>query len=329
MATATISYKRSEAKEWAREALRDYYVCTTMPYNADLSIDLDGLRRNVEHLLTYDRLGGVFVNSMYQEPESLTLAERKRVTECVISTVDGRVPVMVGVSANPVADVVELANHSHEHGASLVFIDPPINGTPTAEGVINFYHQVARQIEIGFAVWATTSLHDVGYQLTADHLEELAKIENFCAAKVVSFYLPTYYDIMERLGEKLVISFPHEEYYYWGRMVGGPARAAQVMLGTSRPLYIQGKQVRLADDFLDAMDAEDFGAATEILRRISRITHGVVGKAVENGGHGLPMTKAVTELFGMAGGPVRPPFGAPDPRAVATAEALLKAEGIL
>src|SRR4051812_29019109 len=103
-----MQYDVTEAKSWAREALRDYFVTTTMPFLPDLSIDEDGMRGNVEHILRIASVGGVYVGSIYQEFTALTLAERKRVSAIALETVAGRVPVMVGVSGTCIADILDL-----------------------------------------------------------------------------------------------------------------------------------------------------------------------------------------------------------------------------
>src|ERR1700682_2249478 len=91
------SYARSEAKSWAR-SLSGYLVVLTTPFDDAGELDEKGLRRNVEYTLSLPGATGLYVGSNYQEFWTLTLDERKRLTEIVVETTAGRGTVMIGVT---------------------------------------------------------------------------------------------------------------------------------------------------------------------------------------------------------------------------------------
>jgi 4-hydroxy-tetrahydrodipicolinate synthase len=322
-----MQYAPGEAKAWARESLRDYFVTTTMPFNDDLSIDEVGLRANVRHILGQASTGGVYVGSIYQEFTSLTLAERKRVSEVVLEEVSGRTPVMVGVSANCVDDVVELADHAQENGADLVMVWPPTFGLRTPTGVLEFYSRIARRVRIGMCLYAS-GFGDMGFRLTPDMMLALSEIDLVCAVKEASLSLGTYFETLQKVGDRIVVSMPAEEYWLAGRRVMGAGLASNVLLGTSRPLYCETDRRQLCSTFLDAVRSDDHAAATEAMLMIRKVADEVFVKTSQ-GSHEVGLMKTVTELLGMAGGPVRPPLSLGTPEQAALTRAALAAADLI
>jgi 4-hydroxy-tetrahydrodipicolinate synthase len=324
-----VQYSLKEAKAWARESLRDYFVTTTMPYKDDLSIDEEGLRHNTRHILGLRATGGVYVGSIYQEFNFLTMAERKRVAEVVLEEVAGRVPVMVGISGNCMADVIELGNHATDHGADLVMIWPPSYGLRTQKGVLEFYRRIASALRIGICVYAT-SFGELGFRLTPDMLVELAA-ENpgVCAVKEASQSIATYFETLAKVGDRIVVSMPAEEFWLPGRLVMGPELSTEVFLGTSRPLYTETVEQNWPREFLEAARIGDIATARTLMLRIRGVADAIFARHHARGAHEVMLTKAITGFFGMATGPARPPLGYPPDADIAEARAILVEAGLL
>jgi 4-hydroxy-tetrahydrodipicolinate synthase len=304
-----VDYDAADAKSWARETLRDYFVTTTMPLHADLSIDEDGLRSNIARILRLPCTGGVYVGSIYQEFSSLTMAERMRVNEVALGEIGGRATAMVGVSGTSVAEVAELANHAQAHGADLVMIWPPTFGMRTYDGVLEFYRQVCERTAIGICLYSSTSA-ELGFHITPDLMVDLAKIDAVCAVKEASANLSTYLEALEKVGDRIVVSMPGEEYWLAGRRLMGPELSTEVLLGTSRPLFCETPHQQLSSSFLTAVRNGDAREATQLMLRIRRIANTIFARTAR-GAHEIGLMKAVTELLGMASGPVRPPLSRP------------------
>jgi 4-hydroxy-tetrahydrodipicolinate synthase len=323
-----MRYKLNQAKEWARETLRDYFVTTTMPFLADLSIDEEGLRHNVRHILGLRSTGGIYVGSIYQEFNALTLAERKRVAEIVLNEVGVRVPVMAGISGNCMADVVELGRHATEHGADLVMLWPPSLGLRTQQGVLDFYRRITSQLEIGMCVYAT-GFGELGFRLTPEMLAELAEIPGVCAVKEASQSIAVYFETVAKVGDRLVVSMPAEEFWLPGRVLFGPQLSSEVFLGTSRPLYCETAQIDWPREFLGAAREGDIDLARDRMLKIRGVADAIFARHHARGAHEIALTKAVTGFFGMATGPVRPPLGYPPAEEIAEARRTLVEAGLL
>ncbi len=323
-----MKYPIKEAKAWARETLRDYFITTTMPFNDDLSIDEAGLRHNTRHILAKRCVGGVYVGSIYQEFNALTLAERKRVAEIVLEEVGGRVPVMAGISGNCMADVIELGNHAAAHGADLVMLWPPSLGLRTQQGVLEFYRRIASRLEIGMCVYAT-GFGELGFRLTPDMLLELADIPGVCAVKEASQSIAIYFETLSKVGDRIVVSMPAEEFWLAGRQLFGPRLSSEVFMGTSRPLYCETAGIDWPSEFLAAARSGDVDTARDRMLKIRGVADDMFGKTHARGAHDIALTKAITGFFGMATGPVRPPLSYPPAADIAEARDVLAMAGLL
>lgn len=305
-----VKYERCDAKQWARDNLRDYVVCLTTPFDPDLKIDETGLRRNVEYFVNLERIGGIYVGGLYQESMSMTVGEQKLVTEIVLDAVGGRLPVMVSASSPSVDVSIELARHAEGAGADLLMVWPPQLGYRTATGVMEYFRTISRSVDIGISLYAT-KMQDFGFYVDASMLEELAEEENICAVKEASFDLATYLATLERVGERLVVSCPLEEMWLYGRLMLGDRYAAPVLLGTSRPLYLQTPEQPYLGRFLDAVETGDLAKISTTLRELLYVANLIHNKYVTRGEHNVAIAKAASGMLGLASGGVRAPLSWP------------------
>jgi 4-hydroxy-tetrahydrodipicolinate synthase len=322
-----MRYRPAEAKSWARENLRGHIVTTITPFRDDLSVDEAGLRANVEELLALPCVGGLYVNSVFQEATALTAEERRRVLRIVVDAVAGRAPVVAVASGNAVADVIEAAGAAQEIGADVVMVWPPTFGYRTREGVLEFLRRVARSVEIGLCVYAS-GLSEFGFRLTPSMLVELARIEHVCGVKEASLSLGTYLDTLAAVGQELVVSCPLDEYWAVGRRLM-PSAAPDVLLGTSRPLYLETRRATLLHDLRQAVNRGDTALIEPALASVVALANELHTRFLEGGGHNIALAKAVAGLRGLAAGPVRPPMSAPTADEVARAGQIMRRAGLL
>jgi 4-hydroxy-tetrahydrodipicolinate synthase len=117
------------------------------PFTPEDTIDVAGLRANVEFLLQHG-VHGFVVNGTMGEASSLSLDERKLVLDVVIETAKGRVPVLGGVSAPATRTASAYATQAREAGANGVMCLPPINYTGTIAELTAFFGAVAEAAQL-------------------------------------------------------------------------------------------------------------------------------------------------------------------------------------
>jgi dihydrodipicolinate synthase/N-acetylneuraminate lyase len=323
-----MHYKRAAAKQWTRNTLSGYIVTTTTPFKNDLEIDYAGLRHNVDHLIGLPGARGLYLGSVYQEFWTLTMDERKRVTDTMIEANAGRVPIIAGVSHTSYKDSIELARHAQTAGADLVMCWPPYYGPRSADGVFEYYQNLANAVDIGICVYSST-LSELGYYITPAEMVRLAGIDTICLVKEAALSLDKYSAMLAAAGHLLPISCPLEEYHLYGLSAFGPKIMPKFLFGSSRPLYMQSKAKPYCAEFMGAIEVGDYESARVPLQNIVRIANQLHSKFLAKGQHNVALTKAITEMFGMIGGAVRPPLYRAASDEIQMARALLQSEGLL
>ena len=71
-----VKYTKREAKDYAREHMRGIWAAALNPFNPDLSLNEDGMRRNIRHWMGDLGIEGLFISGKQGEFSSMSLAER-------------------------------------------------------------------------------------------------------------------------------------------------------------------------------------------------------------------------------------------------------------
>lgn len=94
------------------------------PLTENGELDSKGLKRLVEHLIS-GGVHGIFLLGTNGEGPSLTYALRKELIRKACKLIDGRVPVLVGITDTSIEGSLDIANYSKESGADAVVLAPP------------------------------------------------------------------------------------------------------------------------------------------------------------------------------------------------------------
>lgn len=112
------------------------------PFDDELAIDAEDVRRLVRHLLAAGAHGLAAVGGA-SECLQLTADERRRLAELVLEEATGRAPVIVGVSAATSEEAAALARQAGPAGAAAVFATPPSGGPTDLEALRRHYGALA------------------------------------------------------------------------------------------------------------------------------------------------------------------------------------------
>ena len=115
---------------------------TFTPMKPDGSLNLDLVKPMVDLLVNED-IGGLYVCGSTGEGPSLTREERMAVAESFIAAAAGRVPVIVQVGHNSLAEAQMLAQHAQDAGADAISAVPPSYFKPfSLENLIDIMHEI-------------------------------------------------------------------------------------------------------------------------------------------------------------------------------------------
>ena len=114
----------------------------TTPFDESGAIDREGLAGNLAALLDAG-VHGIVATGTMGEAGSLSTAERREVVAAVAQAVDGRVPVIAGVSAGTPAAAIALAADAADNGAVALMLLPPLGYRGDADEIVAYYRAVA------------------------------------------------------------------------------------------------------------------------------------------------------------------------------------------
>jgi 4-hydroxy-tetrahydrodipicolinate synthase len=145
------------------------------PFTSNGEVDYEGIRKNVSWWIS-EGVHGLIPLGSTGEFASLSDVQKMRITETVMDAVRGRIPVVVGASAETTEKAIENARAAQEAGASGVLVLPPWYYTPSQEEIAVHYRRIAEAIDIPIMIYNNPSSSKV--DIKADTVARLAKVPN-------------------------------------------------------------------------------------------------------------------------------------------------------
>ncbi|MHB9097935.1 MAG: dihydrodipicolinate synthase family protein [Syntrophales bacterium] len=132
-------------------------VAPLTPFATDLKVDEPALRRQIDYIVEDCRATMVVAAGVeMQEYTYLSLEDRKALIRNTIEFVDGRVPVMVGVSHPSFKTAIELAHYAERIGAAAVQLLAPLRpfaGPPTESDLIAYFESVSGETALPITLY--------------------------------------------------------------------------------------------------------------------------------------------------------------------------------
>ncbi|MBK0398066.1 dihydrodipicolinate synthase family protein [Limibaculum sp. M0105] len=126
------------------ETASGVFVIAVTPFRADGAVDFQSVDRMVDFYLGVGATGLTVLGMMGEAPK-LTAEESRDVVRRVLARVDGRVPVVVGVSSPGFAQMRALSDAVMGDGAAAVMVAPPASLATDAQ-IVTYYHGVAEEL---------------------------------------------------------------------------------------------------------------------------------------------------------------------------------------
>ena len=260
----------------------------TTPFDASGAIDFEGLENNVAVLLEAG-VHGIVATGTMGEAGSLSTAERRQVVEAVARAVDGRVPVIAGVSAGTPAAAIALAADAAEAGAVALMLLPPLGYRADADEIVAYYRSVAEAAGLPLMAYNNPEASgiDMDTALLARLFDEVDQVVAFkeCSGDV-------------RRIPALIDAAPGAEV-----LVGGDDWALEGFCAGATGWVTGVADVAPADcvALYEACRAGELETARDIYRRLLPLARfDMTPKLVQ-------YFKAAMDEVGLAGGPTRPP----------------------
>jgi 5-dehydro-4-deoxyglucarate dehydratase len=273
-----------------RHKLRGVISFPVTPFKKDLSLDLDGLRRNLRSLLKHP-VCAVVAPAGTGEIHSLSPAEHLAVVETAVDEVKGKVPVMTGTGFNPPI-AAELAKRAAAAGVSGILAFPPYYPSQDDEGIVAYYKGISEATSLGLIIYSRD-----WFAPAPPLVEKLARqIPNLIAWKDGQADIRRYQMIRQQVGDRL----------HWIGGAGDDMVPAYYSMGirayTSSIANVAPKLSLRLHELASA------GHSAELTTLMNELVVPLYALRARRKGYEVSAMKAMMDIAGLAGGPVRPPL---------------------
>lgn len=165
------------------------------PFKDDLSLDEEGLRRNIE-FLSGAGVAGIVPCGTTGESATLSFEEHKQVVEIAVDC--SKVPVIAGTGSNNTREAIELTKHAADAGADAALLITPYYNKPNDRGMFEHYKTIAEKCNIPIILYNVPKR--TGIDLKPDLVAKLSKVKNIIAVKEASGSLSQVSQIIEQTG---------------------------------------------------------------------------------------------------------------------------------
>jgi 5-dehydro-4-deoxyglucarate dehydratase len=260
------------------------------PFKKDLSLDVEGLRRNLRSLLKHP-VCAVVAAAGTGELYSLSPAEHVAVVKATVEEIGGRVPVLAGTGFNP-SIAAELARAAESAGANGILAFPPYYPSPDDEGLIAYYRGIAEATRLGLLIYSRD-----WFNPSPALVENIARaIPALVAWKDGQGDLRRYQMIRQQLGDRL----------HWIGGAGDDMVPGYYCIGirtyTSSIANVAPKLSLRLHELASA------GKSDELTRLMNELVIPLYALRARRKGYEVSVMKVMMDMLGLVGGPVRPPL---------------------
>ena len=173
-------------------------VALITPFNEDGSVDYESLMRLVEYQVQ-NGTDFLCVLGTTAETPTLTAEEKKKIKETVVERVNGRIPILLGISSNCTQTVVDTQNDDFT-GVDAVLVAVPYYNKPSQEGIYQHYKAIAKATDLPVVLYNVPGR--TGVNMTAETTLRLARdFDNIVAIKEASGNITQMDDIIKNKPE--------------------------------------------------------------------------------------------------------------------------------
>ncbi|WKD48139.1 dihydrodipicolinate synthase family protein [Microbulbifer spongiae] len=181
---------------------RGVFPAATTQFNADESLNIPATLRHLDAMLDAG-INGLVMLGTVGENCSLSQAEKIEVLATTVKHINGRVPVLTGVSEYTTTQARDFARAAREIGVDGLMVLPPMSYKADAEEIIAHICGVAAATDLPVMVYNNPACY--GVDVPAKAVAELAQVSNIVAIKEASDDPRRLTDIANLTGDDFVL----------------------------------------------------------------------------------------------------------------------------
>ena len=113
-------------------------VAVVTPFTSDLKVDFKSLQNLINYLIDSDIRYLVAMGTTAESP-TISVEEKKQIFDCFVETVNGRVPLIMGLGGNDTMTLQRALQQLDTTGFSAILSVSPYYNRPTQEGIYQHY----------------------------------------------------------------------------------------------------------------------------------------------------------------------------------------------
>lgn len=194
-----------------RSKLRGVVVAIVTPFTEDDKLDEESLKRITNYLLGRG-VHGIMTTGGTGEGPHLLREERKAVTQIVVETVKGQIPVIAGTAACSTMETILLTKDAAEVGADAAIVTPPFYFTLPDNCLYEHYERLAASVDIPVIIY-NNPLY-TGNNLRPELIAKLADIDGIIGLKQSNADLGQLVEVIRLVGNKISILTGIDSQFY-------------------------------------------------------------------------------------------------------------------
>lgn len=264
-------------------------IITPFHRDSGMSLDIEGLRSNIESLLQRG-IHGIVPCGSTGESATLTFEEHEQVISKTVEVVNGRIPVLAGTGSNNTEEAIRLTRAAKDAGADGALVISPYYNKPNRSGLVKHFTKLA---DIGLPIVLYNVPGRTGQNLLPDLVIELARHPNIVGVKEASGDIVQISRIIEGTRDEEFVVLSGDDAMTLPVLALGGAGVISVTANVD-----PGRMAQM----YEAFRAGDLARARDLHFELSPLM-----RAMFIDTNPIPVKKAVG-LSGMAAGPVRLPL---------------------
>lgn len=260
------------------------------PFKKDLSLDIEGLRKNLQHAAKFP-FCAVVAPGGTGELYSLDADEQRKVVIEAVAAFKGKAPVIAGAGGSYQV-ALTMARQAAEAGADGILALPPYYPSPHDDGIVDYYKGIGAATSLPLIVYARDWFNP-GPELVARLARE---IPTLCAWKDGQGDLRRYQMIRQRVGDRL----------YWIGGAGDDMVPGYYAMGIRTYTSSIATVAPLLALALDKAGAS--GDSATLARLMNDHVIPLYALRARKKGYEVTAMKVAMDMVGLIGGAVRPPL---------------------
>jgi 4-hydroxy-tetrahydrodipicolinate synthase len=193
------------------------FPAATTQFDSNLSVDLPATR-GVQQALVRDGVHGMVVLGTVGENNSLSAEEKRAVLRTAVEAVDGKVPVLCGVSEFTTANAATYARDAEKIGVDGLMVLPAMVYVPSAAELAQHFRAVAQATPLPIMLYNNPPAYRVNIDFAT--LEALAAEPNIVALKESAPDPRRFTDLINAFGDRFVLFAGLDDVAFEGLILG-------------------------------------------------------------------------------------------------------------